>query len=106
MANYNITVDDALTPGLQQQLDQINAQALLQNSKGVADIAALLQNAAIGLAQQGMNAIAQQAAQQVAAIAANNMDTIDPAKLITAVEAYATAHPDTQAQVKTLLGIS
>jgi hypothetical protein len=106
LSTYTITINDELEIGLLDQLASINAQAKIQRKPTVPDIATMLTQAAVGLAQQGINALAQAAAQQVAAIALESSNTITPEKLVDAVRAYAVADADTQAQIKQLLNIA
>lgn len=101
---YEITVDDSLVAGLIDQLETTNAQARVQRKPFLASVEDLLTQASIGLAQQGLNNIAERQAALMSQVVMNNA-ALDPTATIKALSAFAVASPETQLQVKTLLGI-
>ena len=105
MATYSIAIDDSLVIGLQDVFSQANARNIQSRQAPFFDVEAFLTQSVIQTANQGLNNIAQAAAQRVAALAVANDNTITPAKLIEAVEAYAVASPETQDVVRAALGI-
>lgn len=82
MATYTIEIDDSLIAGLQDTFETQNAQRRMQRKPPLADIAAMLTEASIGLANQGLNAIYQAQANTVVQALARGKSAAEAAALI------------------------
>ena len=101
--NYTITIDDSLVAGLQDTLDMQNAQRKTQRKDLLPDVAAMLTEASVGLAYEGLNNIAKQAANQITAIMMDKTNDLTPEIAVSMVTAYPKASAEVQNQIKALL---
>ena len=105
MATYTITIDNSIVPGLEEVFAQANVRNIQQRQAPFADLSAFITASVIATARQGMSTIIQRHANDIAVAVTANAAAIDPAVLLQAVQAFASAPVATQDAVKTTLGL-